>query len=288
MILTAIVAVAGVVGVVAWTRSGDDTPSREDEFVAAVRQAAPDTTSTLSDEDLLDTGRTNCEMAKKGTLAAAIDKAEQEAALLDVAPGEMTERMTLPVTYLCPQYADALDPVSTTAVSTTTAPPRTTTTTSAPTVDADSADLRANEVFGVPFGTPGDEAIAAISERVGAPAERQPIEGPGLEGEYVTFPDEISIIIGRTPGDTGPMRLIRWDTTGTWLTDKGIGVGSTMTEIRAAYPNVEETIGCDEADPPSLTVSNPPAEPDPIEFVLDPTGTTVTAMAAPAYNLVGC
>ncbi len=289
-LLVIVVAGAGL----AWAVGGDDPSTQEDEFIAAVRRAAPDSTATLTDANILDTGQINCEMARTGTLPAEIEQAEKAAALIEVPPGEMTERMSLPLTYLCPQYADALSTTTTQSErATTTAPPSTTTappTTAAatPSVESGEAVLRANEAFGVQFGTPGDDAIATISEQVGAPTDRQPINGPGLDGEHIKFPTDISIIIGRAPGDTGPLRLIRWDTTGTWRTDKNIGVGSSAAEVYAAYPNVQETTGCYDDDPPSLTASNPPSEPDPIEFVLDPTGTTVTAMAAPAYNIVGC
>jgi hypothetical protein len=289
-LLVIVVAGAGLT----WAAGRQSSSSQEDEFITAVRRAAPDSTATLTDADILETGQINCEMARAGTLAAEIKQAEEAAALIEVPPGEMTERMSLPLTYLCPQYADALStPTSqperattTTRSPTTTAPP--TTVTPAPSGASDEAILRANEAFGVQFGTPGDEAIATITEQVGAPLDRQPIEEPGLDGQYIKFPNEISIVIGRAPGDTGPLRLIRWDTTGTWRTDKNIGVGSTATEVYAAYPNVQGTTGCYDDDPPSLTASNPPTAPDPIEFVLDPTGTAVTAMAAPAYNIVGC
>jgi hypothetical protein len=290
-LLVIVVAGAGL----AWAAGGSGSSSPDDEFIAAVRAAAPDSTATLTDADILDTGQINCEMARNGTLAAEIERAEEAAALIEVPAGEMTERMSLPLTYICPQYVGALS--TTTAAqperATTTAPPSTTTappttTTPAPSGEPGEDVLRANEAFGVQFGTAGDEAIATITEQVGAPLDRQPIEGPGLDGEYIKFPTEISIVIGRAPGDTGPLRLIRWDTTGTWRTDKNIGVGSAATEVYAAYPNVQGTTGCYDDDPPSLTASNPPTAPDPIEFVLDPTGTTVTAMAAPAYNIVGC
>jgi hypothetical protein len=207
MIVGAVAALVVIAGAIAWTRSGNDSPSRDEEFVAAVRQAAPDTTSTLTDADILDSGRANCEMAKKGTLATKIAEAEQTAAQLDVAPGEMTDRMTLPLTYLCPEYANTVkDATSTSATAAPTVASSTTSTTASAT-PTDGPVLTPTGIGDARLGGNYEQSIASMRELLAEPSP--PTEWPKGRSDsdgYVVCP----------PGSSGA----QWS-------DRGVGVQSS-------------------------------------------------------------
>jgi hypothetical protein len=258
MIVGAVAVLVGVAGAIVWTRSGSDSPSREDQFVAAVRQAAPDTTSTLTDADILDSGQANCAMAKKGTLATKIAEAEQTAAQLDVAPGEMTERMTLPLTYLCPQYADALKEATSTSA---TAAPTTAASITSTTMIPVGPVLTPTGIGDARLGGNYEQGLASLGELLAEPSA--PSEWPNGRSDsdgYVVCPpgsagaqwSDRGVGVQSSNGTTIAYIAI-WngdrDRGERVLTSGGLAIGDRFDTTRAAYPGTIEVT--DEGDPSS-------------------------------------
>lgn len=230
----ALVGVAALVGGIWIFTSGRSNRSdgNEARFVAAVRQASPDTADTLSDAEILDTGRANCEMAREGTLASNIAKAEREVVGLDVAPGVITKTMTLPLKYLCPQYS----------LPTTTSPPQSTTTSAVTTmattttIPGGGIDSQGRLIIGadrigpVRFGATPDQVSEGLSSILGgAPTITSNTDaacvGKGIEDI------RWDSLITETTGNDG---LQYFTTQGpNFVTRDGIAIGSPETDIQA-------------------------------------------------------
>lgn len=243
--VAAVVVLAG--GVLAWRQGADDTTANEREFVAAVRLAFEDTTYTLSDEDLLATGWANCEMARNGTLAEDIAKAEAEIASfpdLGIAPGVMAERMTLPLTYLCPQYADALDGANST--STTTTPPTSTSNVEVPSTqatiepgDSDGPLVLSGDGLGdVKLGDPFDETVKVLSDLFG-PAELPDGATAGFMCEGTReawWPDAGLGIESKNQADLTAIEVYLADSGAAEIeTRSGLRLGTTLESYRDSY-----------------------------------------------------
>jgi hypothetical protein len=173
------------------------------------------------------------------------------------------------------------EPTVTTAKSTTT------------TSSVEPAILHAGGVDAVEFGTPMDEALTVLVGPLGAPDEVERIE---LDEEMCCGRGEADSVgcirlmgwatwqqlglrlnfsdWGGDPPEPAPPRLERWEAFAAGVaTVEGIGVGSTVDDLRRAYPDVH--FGIEQQVPVFLV----PSSTGSIKGVLDwPTGEFVSAV----------
>lgn len=86
----------------------DPSPAVERRFVLAVRRASPDTTSTLSDAEILGTGKSQCRRAATEDYAEYLDFVRDTARRLDADPSAQVRTAELSIEILCPRYRDVL------------------------------------------------------------------------------------------------------------------------------------------------------------------------------------
>jgi hypothetical protein len=130
-------------------------------------------------------------------------------------------------------------PGSTTTPETTAGPDSEATSTGEPT--GQGITLRGDGLGIVSFGQPADEVLAILERVIGSPPSDQ-----GAEADWIEFVgwSELGLYVGfDTPMSsefTGESRLLGWDAFGPVggprpTTAEGVGVGSTLAELRAAY-----------------------------------------------------
>lgn len=124
----------------------------------------------------------------------------------------------------------------------------------------DTESLRGDGFATVTFGTPADAAIAAISERLGAPSDDtgwiDPLSistCPGTQLRRVSWGGVLSMLFGdESPFTQGTPHFFAWsygDVGGVGgepaglVTPEQIGLGATLTELRTAYPYVSVAPG---------------------------------------------
>ncbi len=137
------------------------------------------------------------------------------------------------------------EPAPATTTTTTTIP--TTASTAAPssttsTVPADPEIVLNPDGLGlVAFGDPAESVVARLSAVLGPPVDDRPV-GSCATGEadrLVQF-GELGVVLA---GDGAAQRFVAWDVglasgaTPVLRTAEGVGVGSTLSELRAAYPD---------------------------------------------------
>jgi hypothetical protein len=134
----------------------------------------------------------------------------------------------------------------------TTAPPTAPATTAAPADPPTQVALQRNGFSTVEFGTGADEAVAEVSQSLGAPSEDTGWVDPlsisscaGTTVRRVTWGD-LSLLLGdQSPVASGTRHFFAWsygDVSGPgqpgFATPEGIGPGDSVAELRAAYPGV--------------------------------------------------
>lgn len=236
------VALVGLVAVLVWPDSGG-SQGDENKFVSAVRAASPDTTSTLTDDQILVTGWSNCEMAENGTLATKIEKAEAYAKTLGVKVGTATKTMTFPLTYLCPEHADALDADASTLPQSTTRPTeRARTTTVLPTTTEPVASTgideegrliaRGSGIGPVEFGDSSEDALAALIPILGQP------DVESVNDPYCANPSIVSIRLDGLLLTTDREGDVRWYSTdgSNFALRNGMAIGDVGTGVEQSMP----------------------------------------------------
>ena len=187
-----------------------------------------------------------------GSLVAAACAPGDDSASATTVPATVTTTTTVPATTTVPETTTTVPETTTTAPATTTtteppsttttAPPTTTTTTVPPTVELNDEGIQAGDVW-VYFGFDDEDAIAAVSNVLGAPTKDF-----GWSEETICFAatrtvrwDDFLMLF--TTGDTdfwtgGVPHFFTFYYSGSnpeLFTTKGIGLNSTVADLEAAY-----------------------------------------------------